>query len=171
MRHDFIPVRRSLGAVSTAVFALLLLGAGRFLPAAVELAGNYSPPDSASAIATVERFHAAVALGDTTTVLTLLAPDVVIIESGGLETLRDYRSHHLAEDVAFAKAVPNVRTPFRAAVQGGVAWVSCTSTTKGRFKGRSIDSAGAELMVLTRTGPTWRIRAIHWSSHSRIPRG
>jgi len=153
------------------MFTLLLLGAGRFLPAVARVADNSALLDSASAIATVERFHAAVARGDTTAVLTLLASDVVIIESGGLETLRAYRAHHLAEDVAFARAVSNIRAPLRAAVQGDAAWVSGTSTTKGRFKGRSIDSDGAELMVLTRTGPTWRIRAIHWSSHSRIPRG
>ena len=106
MQNDFSSVRHRLGAVLTGLFALFFVGAARFLPTVVENADHGPPSDSASAIATVERFHAAVALGDTTAVISLLAPDVVIIESGGLETLRDYRSHHLAEDVAFAKAVP-----------------------------------------------------------------
>ena len=41
-----------------------------------------------------------------------------------------------------------------------------TSRTLGAYRGRAIDSQGAELMVLTREGSRWKIRAIHWSSHA-----
>jgi len=167
MPNKPISVRRRLAAVSTA--ALLLLGAERFSPMLAESTDNGSHPDSASAVATVERFHAALALGDTAAVLALLAPDVVILESGGMETLQDYRAHHLSGDVAFVKAVPSVRSPLRAAVQGDASWVTGTSTTKGTFNGRAIDSSGAELMVLTVSGAAWKIRAIHWSSRARLP--
>jgi hypothetical protein len=48
-----------------------------------------------------------------------------------------------------------------------VAWVVGTSTTRGEYRGRPVNSAGAELMVLTRTPHGWRIAAIHWSSRRR----
>ena len=46
-----------------------------------------------------------------------------------------------------------------------------TSRTTGTYRERAINSAGAELMVLSRTADGWNIRAIHWSSRSvRTPR-
>jgi hypothetical protein len=54
---------------------------------------------------TVEQYHRALAAGDSTAALTLLAPDAVILESGGVETRDEYRGHHLPGDVAFARAV------------------------------------------------------------------
>ncbi|HEV7587488.1 MAG TPA: nuclear transport factor 2 family protein, partial [Longimicrobium sp.] len=81
----------------------------------------------------------------------------------------EYRSHHLPADVEFARAVRSDQGPIRVRVQGDAAWVSSTSTTQGQFRGRAIHSAGAELMVLTRTPRGWRIAAIHWSSHPRRP--
>lgn len=158
-----------LTIASAAFLGLVLLGASA-PPSAGSSTTGVSHPDSASAVATVEKFHAAMARGDTSGVLALLASDVVIMESGGVETLSDYRSHHLGGDVAFVKAVPGVRAPLRATVSGDAAWVYGTSTSKGTYKGRVIDSVGAELMVLSAVGPEWKIRAIHWSSRSRAPR-
>ncbi len=45
--------------------------------------------------------HEALASGDSVTALELLAEDVVIYESGGVEASREeYRSHHLPPDMA-----------------------------------------------------------------------
>jgi ketosteroid isomerase-like protein len=125
--------------------------------------------DSANAAAVVERFHQALAEGDSAAALALLAPDATILESGGVETRAEYRGHHLPGDIEFARAVRSQRTPVRVTVRGDVAWAVSTSTTQGEFRGRQINSAGAELMVLTRTGSGWRISAIHWSSRARRP--
>ena len=38
---------------------------------------------------------------------------------------------------------------------------------QGQFNGRAVNSTGAELMVLTKSGAGWLIRAIHWSSRNR----
>jgi ketosteroid isomerase-like protein len=46
-------------------------------------------------------------------------------------------------------------------VRGNSAWAVSTSETKGEFRGRPVNSAGAELMVLTRTADGWRSSAIH----------
>lgn len=124
--------------------------------------------DSADAVAVVDAFHRALAAGDSLAALAFLAPDVVILESGGAETRDEYRSHHLPGDIAFARAVPSRREALAVTVQGDVAWVTATSTTQGQFRDRQINSAGAELVVLTRSGSgKWMIRAIHWSSRAR----
>ena len=127
--------------------------------------------DSADVAATIARFHAALAEGDSVAAMALLAPDVVILEAGGIETRDDYRSHHLPGDMAFARAIKGERGPVSVTVRGDVAWASSTSTTVGDYRGRAINSAGAELMVLTRNGSGWRINAIHWSSRPRLARG
>ncbi|MFL5385012.1 MAG: YybH family protein [Longimicrobiaceae bacterium] len=123
--------------------------------------------DSAAVAETVERFHRALAAADSAGALALLAPDVLIQESGGQETRAEYRSHHLAADIEFARAVRSRQEPVRVRVRGDVAWAASTSTTQGEFRGRAVNSEGAELMVLTRERGGWRIAAIHWSSHTR----
>lgn len=127
--------------------------------------------DSADAVAAVSGFHAALAGGDTLAVLAVLAPDVLIMEGGDIETLSEYRSHHLAGDIAYARAIAGVNTVRHVVVQRDVAWVSSTSIVDGRLKERRVNTAGAELVVLSRQNASapWRIRAVHWSSHRRAP--
>lgn len=130
--------------------------------AMVPAARAQSPADSAAR--TVEAFHAALSAGDSAAALRLLADDVVILESGSRESLAEYRAHHLPGDIRFARAVPSKRAPLQVTVMGDVAWAVGTSETSGTVEGRAINSLGVELMVLTRTGAGWKIRAIHWSS-------
>ncbi len=117
----------------------------------------------------VVAYHAALATGDSTAPLALLAPDAIIVESGGIETRDEYRSHHLPGDIGFARAIKGERGPVRVVTQGDIAWATSTSTTQGEYRGRQINSASAELMVLSRGPNGWKIRAIHWSSRARRP--
>jgi ketosteroid isomerase-like protein len=133
--------------------------------AAVQRAPTAS--DSADVARAVERFHEALASGDSAAALALLAPGATVLESGGEETVAEYRAHHLPADIEYARAVSGERGPMRVTVRGDVAWASSTSRSRGTFKGRPVDSAGAELMVLTRAADGWRIAAIHWSSRRR----
>jgi ketosteroid isomerase-like protein len=128
-------------------------------PALAQTAG-----DSAAAAAVVERYHDALATGDSTAALAQLAEDAVILESGGLESRAEYRSHHLPADIAFVRAVRTNRSPLRVTLRGDVAWTTATSTTRGKYRGKPVNSRGAELMVLTRGRDGWKISAIHWSS-------
>jgi uncharacterized protein (TIGR02246 family) len=128
-----------------------------------------STADSAAVAAVVERYHRALAGGDSAAALSLLAPDAVIVESGGVESRSEYRAHHLPADIEFARAVRSERGPVHVTVRGDAAWASSTSTSKGTFRGRAADAAGAELMVLSREPDGWRIRAIHWSSRAPRP--
>lgn len=124
-------------------------------------------PDSAAVADAVDRYHHALTTGDSAAALALLTDDAVILESGGVETLAEYRSHHLPSDIAFSRAVRSVRSPVSVTVRGDVAWASSTSVSEGEYRGRPVNSAGAELMVLVRTNEGWKIAAIHWSARSR----
>lgn len=146
--------------VLLSALALVLAGAGT---AGAQTASH----DSADVAAVVERFHRALADADSAGALALLSDDVVILESGDVESRAEYRAHHLPADIAFARAVKSERSPVRVTRRGDVAWATATSTTTGRFHDRDVSSAGAELMVLTRAPDGWRISAIHWSSHKR----
>lgn len=130
--------------------------------------GAAAASDSAAILAVVEGFHAALAAGDSAGALSFLAPDAVILESGGLETRAEYAAHHLGADMAFAREVPSTRAITEVFQDGGTAWVASVTTAKGTYRGREISSQGAELVVLSRTNGGWRIRAIHWSSR-RLP--
>lgn len=123
--------------------------------------------DSAAVAGVIAKYHEALAAGDSAAALALLADDAVILESGGVETRAEYRSHHLPGDISFAKAIKSQRGPVHVRIHGDVAWASSTSATQGEMNGRAINSAGAELMVLVRTPQGWKISAIHWSSRQR----
>jgi hypothetical protein len=97
--------------------------------------------------------------------MRLLAPDAVVLESGDTESRAEYAAHHLAADIEFVRTVPGERKVTGIRVEGTVAWVTATSTSRGEFRGRAVASQGAELIIVSRTGSEWRIRAIHWSSH------
>ena len=139
---------------------MLLAGAAVLFLAAPAVAQD----DSVAVRMTVAAYHAALQAGDSASALSLLAPDVVVLESGGIETFSEYRTNHLSADMAFAQATRAVRTPGPVRVEGSVAWASATSETRGEWNGNPVASAGAELMVLRRTAQGWRIVAIHWSS-------
>ena len=125
--------------------------------------------DSIEVAKVVRAYQQALGAGDSATALRLLTADAVILESGGMESREEYRSHHLPSDIEFARAVKSTDGPLSVKVRGDVAWVASTSTAEGQFRGRPVNSLGAELMVLTRTAEGWRIAAIHWSSRSRRP--
>ena len=137
-----------------------------FILMVVRPAGAGSIPSGAEAItAAVNGFHDALRRGDSKAALNLLAPDAVILESGSAQTREEYAREHLAEDIAFVKAVPGTRSMLSIKQEGNVAWTTATTQSAGTFNGREVNSAGVELMVLTKTRLGWLIRAIHWSSH------
>ena len=165
----------SLRRIAPAALALVALGLvvpplmAQTTGATPATAAPHAHGDSADVVATVERFHAALSAGDSAGAMALLAPDAIILESGGVETREEYRSHHLPGDMAYAKSMKSTRKPIRVTVRGDVAWASSTSTTTGESRGRAVNSAGAELVVLARTAAGWRISAIHWSSRTIRP--
>jgi ketosteroid isomerase-like protein len=149
--------------LATIATALAVLSA----PASAQHDAHGNPGDSAAVALVVSQYHAALAAGDSAGALALLSDDAVILETGGVETRDEYRAHHLPGDITFAKAIRSQRGLVHVRVRGDVAWTSGTSTTQGEMNGRTINSVGAELMVLVRTPQGWKISAIHWSSRQR----
>lgn len=123
--------------------------------------------DSVAVMAVVSRFHDALAKGDTGSVQALLARDLSVLESGSVESRAEYFAHHLSADMEFAKAVSSPRTLVSYTRDGNTAWLVSTSSARGSFRGRDVNSVGAELMILTKSTSGWQIRAIHWSSRRR----
>lgn len=159
MRHTTRP---------TAPVALTVLAAAAILAAAPPtLRAQASAKDSTAVVSTVEAFHAALAHGDSAAALALLDPRAQIVEAGGVENLAHYREHHLPGDIGYARATKTVRTIVQVDVRGDAAWIVSTSATTGESGGRAINSQGAELAVLARSGGAWRIAAFHWSSRAR----
>jgi ketosteroid isomerase-like protein len=122
------------------------------------------PADSAEVVATVDAFHRALAESDSAEVRRLLTADVLVLEGGAVEDREEYLGHHLGADMAFAAAVPGDRELLRVEVQDSAAWLATRSRRQGTFRGREVDSQGAELVVLRRTASGWRIASVHWSS-------
>lgn len=163
-----VPSTRGSGADWDVYWATFVFRAGS-QEGAVTLPPPASVSDSAAVAAAVAAYHRALAAGDSAAALLLLTSDAVILESGGMETREEYRSHHLPSDIQFAQAIQSTESPVRVKIRGDVAWATSTSVTQGQFRGRAVNSAGAELMVLTRLPDGWKIAAIHWSSRARRP--
>lgn len=122
-------------------------------------------PQATTPAMVVDAFEAAIVKGDEAAVKTLLAPDVLIYESGGQETSRDeYAAHHLKGDMAFLAAS---KREVLSRADGGDnehAWVSTRSRITGRHRDKDVDILSTESMMLKHTLQGWRIVHIHWSS-------
>ena len=130
----------------------------------LSFAGELTGEASAAAGA-LEKFHGALAHRDAKAAMALLAPNAVILESGAMETRAEYEAHHLPEDIHFAQTVRSTRSDIRVEIDGKIAWLTSRSHAQGSFEGKPVDSADVELALLTKTIDSWRIRAIHWSTH------
>lgn len=112
----------------------------------------------------VNEFWSALRTGDSTTVVRLLHPEARIFEGGHAETIEEYRNGHLRSDIAFAQAVRSETTWDEVFPGETVAVYMSERRASGEYRGREIDSRGAETIVLARTAEGWRLRHIHWSS-------
>jgi ketosteroid isomerase-like protein len=131
--------------------------------------GDAAMADSSAIAAVMRQFREALIAGDSAAAMALFDPAMHVLESGGIETREEYASHHLPADMAFLQAIPGSQELVRLDIRGDVAWAISRSTQQGTFRDRSVDSRGAELMVLVRTPAGWRIAAVHWSSRNVRP--
>lgn len=124
-----------------------------------------APAIAASPTETVAAFHAAVAKADLAAAKALLAPDVVIYESGHAErSLAEYATGHLPADAAFAGNVSRKILRSNERSSGDLAIVTEETETSGIYKEKPVHMLGTETAVLQKSGDGWRIRHFHWSS-------
>lgn len=129
--------------------------------------GNGSADTAEAAVA---GFLKALAKGDPKAAQRWLAPDVLIYESGGVESSRDeYAAHHMHADMEFLGKASTERLENGAHGNPSIAWVTSRSRVRGQSGGKPVELLTTETMVLTREDEGWRIRHIHWSSQNARP--
>ena len=112
-----------------------------------------------------EQLHNAIASGDAEALRSLIAPEVMIFESGGAEaSLSEYEGHHMAADIAFMKDMSREITSQQVIDAGNSAVVMTRSKISGVYKEKSYDLTSAETLVVENIAGNWMIVHIHWSS-------
>ncbi len=110
-------------------------------------------------------FNRALAAGDEKSVRALLLPDVLIYESGGIESsAAEYAGHHLPADIAFMSQMKRTQLSQSSGGEGATAWVATRSRLRGRLKDKDVDLDSTETLVMAQTKNGWRIAHVHWSS-------
>ncbi len=144
-------------------FLFLLVAA----PAAAQHEGqHYHADDEAEVSSAANQFTAAIAAEDRSALESILSPDALILESGGIQTREEYFGHHFGADAEFLAAMTREPLDRTIHIKGDVAWVASVTRLRGTFRERDLDLDSAELLVLRRTPEGWRIAAVHWSSSS-----
>lgn len=125
-------------------------------------------PATTKVLAVVEQFGAALKAGNMESVGAMLADDVLILESGGVERSRkEYLGGHAMHDAVFLKTA-HVEVKHRTArLEGPLAWVGTESEMHITKDGKPATILSTETMVLKRSGVDWRIVHIHWSSGAK----
>lgn len=118
--------------------------------------------------AAADGLHAALVAGDESAVRQLLAENVLIYESGGVEaSLEEYAQHHMHADMTFMKSVQREILNRQVFDGGDQAVVTTRARLTGSYKDRPVDVDSTETLVLAQAQGTWKVTHIHWSSRSR----
>jgi len=111
-----------------------------------------------------DQFSQALKNHDEVTIRALLDENVLIFESGGVESsLEEYASHHMSADMAFMEGMEKEITCRTVQDNGDMAVVSTQYRMFGSYKGKDYDRTSLETLVLKRTESGWKIVHIHWS--------
>jgi ketosteroid isomerase-like protein len=129
--------------------------------------GPQLPAEAQAAAKALDDFHDALGRGDRNGALSLLSEDALIYESGHAERKSEYAAHHLAADIAYAKAVPATITSRAGHSTGSLVWVTTEGRTVGAYKGKAVDRRTVETAILRLRSGKWRILHLHWSSAAR----
>lgn len=122
-------------------------------------------PAALAAVKVVDDFSAAVKAVKLDKAMNLLDHEVLILESGGSERSRDeYMSGHAIADSNFMQNAQQQLRYRQAKAEGNFAWVATESSLIAMEDGKQIRLLSTETMLLKKTGGTWRIVHIHWSS-------
>lgn len=147
-----------------------IMSAGLVLLLSAGALGAQAPrADSLAALSAVEQFHAALTTADSARAVSLLADDVLIIESGHIQTRAEYLGGHLGADMKASAGSKGERTVVKVTVVGDAAYVVSKTVNPPTGVAGNTGSESVELMVATRSSAGWRISAVHWSSRRRRP--
>lgn len=116
---------------------------------------------------TVDAFHAALHNKDTAGALSLLDRGLVVYEFGLVDpTVEAYAFRHLPFDMDVAVATQWKLETRRVGGEGDERWVLSTYRVTGKQSdGTPIDQTTLETAILRRSGGTFRIVHLHWSTN------
>jgi hypothetical protein len=125
--------------------------------------GSAAAQRAATPIAAVEAFHAALDAGDDAAAISLLDRELRVFESGFINPdLQSYVNSHLAADKETHSRSEWVLEDRVVGGEGDFQWVlSSYRLERGRF---TVDQFVLETALVQRTGDSFRIVHIHWSS-------
>ncbi len=125
--------------------------------------------EAEEAVKVVDAFTAALKAVKLDEVSRLLAPEVLVLESGGSERSRDeYMAQHAAADALFLQKA-NLELRYRQAhADGNFAWVGTESMLQLKGNEKETVLKTTETMLLKKTADGWKIVHIHWSSRPQV---
>lgn len=143
---------------AAAAFAVSLSCA--FFAAGAAAQGPRIPADA------VDAFHAALRAKDTAGALSLLDRGLVVYEFGAVDpTAEAYAFSHLRFDMDMAAVARWKLETRRVGGEGNARWVLSTYRVTGKLPdGTPIDHVTLETAILRRTGDSFRIAHLHWST-------
>jgi hypothetical protein len=122
------------------------------------------PPAAFEAVAVVDAFVTALAVGRTAWAGRFLDPGVVVVIDGQVQGSRaDYLAHRAGADAALRHGAQRRLRRRQARAGTALAWVVSENVWQDAADAR----VETETMVLGRTPGGWKILHIHWSSHAR----
>ncbi len=117
---------------------------------------------AATPVDAIDAFHAALREGNDAGAITLLDRGLIVFESGNTNPdLDDYVNQHMAGDKNYAAKYQWTVEDRTVGGEGDHFWVFSTYRLTRRF---SQDEVLLETALLQRTGDSFRIVHIHWSS-------
>ena len=140
-------------------------------PTAASTGADVHVPTAATdAVATVDRFSAALLSGDLAKASKELDPNALIFESGGAErSAAEYLGGHAKSDAEFLSTAHQQLRRRSAHASGDFAWVASESELHLQKDGKPVTVLSTETMLLQRSASVWKIVHIHWSSRKKVP--
>ena len=132
---------------------------------AADFAFAQTSAEAKNAAQFIERFQQALKAGDRDAVLSALAEEAIIFESGYAESKSDYAASHLAADIVFAQTTTRAMKKTTTRCVKSICVVMQESETTGTYKDKPVSSFGVETSVLQGQKDAWKIMHLHWSSH------
>jgi ketosteroid isomerase-like protein len=124
---------------------------------------SQEPDHPASLLA--DQLAEAIMHGDVDSLRAIVAPEVLIFESGGVESsLVEYEGHHMLADMEFMKAMDREAISQQMKHSDDLATVFTRSRISGSYKSKEIDVYSTETLVMRKMNGKWKVVHIHWSS-------
>ena len=156
--------RLTLTQLLVAFAAIIGVTVGTGFSSAAE--GDHELPQDV--LGTVTAFHEALCAGNSAAVEQLLAPDLIVMESGNIERSRaEYAEHHLPADLKFMRAMKYTLQHQFGEAGADFAWVASEATLTGEYEDKPVNLVSMESLTLRKEQAGWRIVHIHWSSRSQ----